>query len=61
VAFSSAALRAAALLAVEIRFALPKSTLDCGGTTPLLLHALLAPAALEFTAALALPGVQEKR
>src|SRR5438128_648517 len=39
----------------------PSRTLDCGGTTPLLLHALLAPHALEFTPAPALPAVQEKR
>src|SRR5439155_27331650 len=38
-----------------------ENTLDCGGTTPLLLHAWLAPAGFEFTAALALPTVQEKR
>src|SRR5437016_8137705 len=38
-----------------------ENTLDCGGTTPLLLHAWLAPAAFDSTAAFALPTVQEKR
>jgi len=35
--------------------------LDCGGTTPLLLHAWRTPAALEFSAACAPCTVQEKR
>src|SRR5207248_203852 len=38
-----------------------RTILDCGGTTPLLLRACLAPAALKFTAAFALRTVQEKR
>jgi len=38
-----------------------ENTLDCGGTTPLLFRAWLAPAALEFGAASALPTAQVKR
>src|SRR5438128_2570347 len=38
-----------------------RQRLECGGTTPLLLHACLASDAFEFAAAFALATVQEKR
>src|SRR5438128_842280 len=49
------------LFEAEVRSKVDRNTLDCGGTTPLLLRARLAPAALEFTATSALPAVEEKR
>jgi len=41
-----------------LRASRPFRPLDCGGTTPLFLHALLASDALELTDAFILPTVQ---